>query len=395
MICRKRYKIGFFGKEIKSKSKMNHLILFPRFGQFIQEFPDYISSTKLVNTFDPSSIVVLSNGEISTNYKLVYPEPFEEQNYVKVEYSVGKNKVLEKGRIISSNGKEIELMENGQRKRIVNYKSLSKKDEDKAEIFWENGKNMELSFTFTGITWRVNYNLLIEENFGKMNAIVEIKNNTGYTFNIDKLSLMAGNPNKPTPHGPLLYAAKSIPEKHNDEYIEYILQNISISKYKPILLFTKYINIERVYRHDLNTNNQVIFGFNFKAQTHYPEGNVTVYKTENSKMGMYLGSDSIQDTAKGKEINLSIGTTSKVQVESILTRQTISSKKHKEDITIEAKIVNNTAKSICMILELYIGHGNLNFIPKPTKLQNNMAEFKIVVKPNEIYHFQGHGLLYG
>ena len=237
-------------------------------------------------------------------------------------------------------------------------------------------KNLVLNYLTTGLSWQTNY---VAELVGKdklnWQAWATLTNNSGTDYKNAKISLVSGQVNNvqnavpvaPMARGALLNAsfaadravmAKNISAESMAEYYQYSVpfqtdlinqqsKQILLMEAKDVAYETKYqlksplmISFNS-YQNDFEAlHPEVFYHFKNDKESHLgvplPEGVVRFYDAREAKNLAFVGSDQMEQTTTGKEIELSIGKVFDVYAKGKIVRvQKLSDKSFEADVAVQ------------------------------------------------------------
>ena len=360
------------------------LYIFPSFSQLVQYFPSSISSSPLLPSFNSESIILydtsnntfIDSFDISTSDRIV---------------NVSYDQKSTCGKLVSVNEKSVVLEIDDSLVTIRNYKTIIEQKPE-SQIKWQADTEIKISYLFSGVAWNLYYTLILDR--GIIQALAKIENNTHYNLNIDSLSLMSGRPQTLEKSAMTLRAVTNEKVTYQDEYMELkVDEPLVVGKTVNLKMFEEKVQVARVYRHDLESNDRVRFGFKFRATANYPPGNIQIYNND-----LYLGSAQVPETQSNEYVNVEMTETTKIRIVTRFTktqREPVDNKYRGtiEDIQFDTFIKNPTSEAVTIILELYVGQALIKLDPEPSRNVKGYAEFDVKVKALSEIRVQGRGML--
>ena len=239
---------------------------------------------------------------------------------------------------------------------------------------------LTITYLIDFLNWRSVYTVLLDTTtptIAMLRLNAEITNSATFPFTSAKTSLLAGSVRQ----GPSLAMSRSAKPKASmiqsamamevmptefttsmavDEYIEFPISSITIGAEEtiPVEIFTLTdISTKKIYFISLGEDRSVSFGYRFSSPRTLPTGTMIVYSTGQTGelLGPFLGSTQVNESRKHDEIDMILGVTSSVKIESNIESRQVSivegeTKKTQEHLTMRAKITNRNPTNIFVIL---------------------------------------------
>lgn len=240
---------------------------------------------------------------------------------------------------------------------------------------------MTITYLIDSLSWRSVYTVLLDtttSTIAMLRLSAEITNSGVSSFTSAKTSLLAGSVRQ----GPALAMSRNAKSRASmaqsamvmevtptefttpraiDEYLEFPISSITVGAGEtiPVELFTlTSISSKKIYFNSLGENRSVSFGYRFSSPRTLPAGTMIVYSTGHTGelLGPFLGSTQISESREHDDIDMILGVTSSVKIESNIESSQISvsegreEKKKQERLTMRAKITNRNPVDIFVIL---------------------------------------------
>ncbi|MCL2064564.1 MAG: hypothetical protein FWG98_09380 [Candidatus Cloacimonetes bacterium] len=230
----------------------------------------------------------------------------------------------------------------------------------------------DLSYLFSGISWRATYNVVLGSNSFTLSSWVTINNRSGKDFQNVILKLIAG---EVATHSQLNVrggrsntiqefnispsaAAPSFEEREFSDFRIYTLDqpaDIDNNQEKQLSLYPlKTVQYTRKYQYNVNPNERgvnILINFRNSIQAGLgvplPRGNVNFYEIDDrDNTQQFVGVANLNNTSLNQDVNLRIGTAFDiVPVTTILRNESFGSGGVRE-IDIEVKLTNNKSETV-------------------------------------------------
>ena len=403
---------------------MDRFIIYSNFGQRVSSW-DVSSATgnytiPILQSADVDSLIVY-NSEGDIDYELkqgntlfgvgdevaVYGEIGAYANHVIGTITYISNDYIE---ITSSNEND-----SNRTYRIKKYKQLAIKkrsdDQSKITVNLSEINKLNLSYMFGEVGWSANYNIVLEDdNIKTFKLVGKVYNNNGNELDGD-IVLVAGNVSSPVTDVHQTTAVRSMSmsertegmnEGMSDEYHHYHIGSHLIDKNKNIkLLSIDNIESKKYYFHVVTTKNRVEYGYQLKAPNFLPDGKVYLYNKHGEDV-IYVGTTQMKEHQEGDDVELVLGNTSKVQVESHVTSVSLDDydqENHKKnndkrsEINIMSTIENHNDNKANIILKYYVGRNKILSSTYKYELKKDHIQWKITLNPKEKAVFENKLIL--
>lgn len=391
---------------------MDRFIIYSNFGQRVSSW-DVSSATggytiPILQSADLDSLIVYnSKGDI--DYDLIQNTPlFTVGDEVAVYGEVGAYAKHVIGIITYINDDHIEITskdEKGEKRtyRITEYKQLAIKklsdDQSKISVNLSELDKLNISYMFGKVGWSANYNIVLEDdNIKTFKLTGKVYNKNNDELNGD-IVLVAGNVSSPVPdvHQPM--ALRSIPQAEqnegmnegmSDEYHHYHIGSYLIDMNKNIkLLSINDIESNKYYFHVVTTKDRVEYGYQLKAPKFLPKGKVYLYNKHGEDI-IYVGTTQMKEHQENDDVNLTLGNTSKIQIESHVTSTSLDqdnkdnkNNQNKSEIIITSTIENHNDTKSNIILKYYVGRNKIISSTYKYEFKKDHVQWKIALNPKE------------
>jgi hypothetical protein len=282
----------------------------------------------------------------------------------------------------------------------------------------DGAQDVETAYLSTGLTWRADYVLLLEESEkqGGLTGWVTLDNQSGASFQNAQLKLVAGDVNRVRPlMGRAVYmekmamegaAAPQFQEQGFFEYHMYTLQrraDVRDNQKKQILFFdADRVGVEKGYTFRAEANyfaqgfvsqegmEHVDVSLRFKNSKDnglgmpVPKGILRVYKKDADGAPQFLGENEIQHTPKDETLEFAVGRAFDVIGEHVQTDYKRIADRVTE-MSYEVKLRNHKTEAIQVrVLENFNGDWTIVESSLPAKKENaRQASFMVPVKPDQ------------
>lgn len=322
------------------------------------------------------------------------------------EVVIHKKGLTYNGIILSKQGDEITLIVDDNIVTISNYDSIEGKRPQNLEpgiIVYNHTGPIVVSYLMTGLNWYPNYNIIIDSDNTTillMEVICSINNTTNTRFENVDVSVVAGDLNIPVMNiqSRALMAQSAVVEpsissnyevQPLDEYIKFNLGQLDLDVFTRVPL-EQYFNIptNKIYWNILGSE-EVTFGYRFNAPNFLPQGKAYVYlgKQDQKFVDSFIGYSEIKETQPYEIVDLTIGRTSHVKIETEIQQNEIiqseQKKGHIYQVSISSQIKSNLDHSINLILKFNIGDAKIQSITCPYIRKRGYLEFHIQPYQNQ------------
>lgn len=322
------------------------------------------------------------------------------------------NQTLE-GQVLNVDGDNITLLINGTITTIRRYDQVtySTNDDNTKPYILVDGSigEVTLSYLLNNITWTCVGTGLYDDERSViiLRLAATITNNT--ENNIEgQITVVSGGVRQQRPSTneirPMAaMAIRAAPYSSEvlldnlEDYREYNLGQRVLYNKNVAELGTWEIPVIKIYVHETRSGNQVNYGFRMVASDFLPAATINMYSLMNNTIGSYLGSDTIVETPKGKEVDVMIGSSTMIQCESTVSsverevtqdNELVNSvntvETHLVTDTITTTVKNNTKVQPWIILKHFIG--NKQFISSTqtvNKIKNGFIEWYVTIPPGQ------------
>jgi hypothetical protein len=306
-----------------------------------------------------------------------------------------------------------------------------------------------INYIMDGCSWRGYYSILIElgnfvEESNENNPEEDplemkisllrffgmISNTTGTIINTKETFLVAGDiPMSRGKNSPKInfesrmissqkVQTQNVEESSLDEYEKYAVPITHLEEETPSEIFTIYdIPVNKIYTNILGQSD-VTYGYCFQTNKFLPDGDAMIYSSEDP-IGSLLGESHISEVRIGDYINLHLGKTSTVRIDTILEQQDITDTypQNNQDknstnnqnnqidpkeiariirlsgriqsVVIRSEIKNRNNHAVDIILKWPIGNGKvLSETCDKYERKNGNLEFMYLINPSETFSFK-------
>ena len=397
----------------------NHLIIYPNFGQRISSWDINSACGKydipLLKSTDNNSLIIYTDADGvigKLDYTHVHPKPmFTVGSKVAVSNEIGTYGKYVLGHISRINQGSVEIVAKVDEKlrtyRINDYRQISSYGQSNqndylvVNIKSEDEGHLKLSYLFGNIGWNAHYTVILDETHIKQFVLsATIKNNTDENLT-GRISLVAGSIRRPYQYESqpramaMMETTQAEPEptvSHSefDEHYKYELGEYCLDNEKRIDLVTCVdTESQKYYMHDISSYNRVVYGYKFKAPTFLPQGDIYIYTKEEDDV-LYTGTSHMQEYREDDKVDLTVGKTTQVQIESNISqtdRKIVNpddTETHQSDISIESVIDNKSDSPVLVILKYHVGNNEVVTVdPSPTRKKNGYLEWDMMANPNK------------
>jgi hypothetical protein len=387
-------------------TQYNQLIVYSESGHMIQTFTGSTRTIPLLKSVDISSIVVIDDTGSVLPFSYI-PETnlgvslINRSTGEKVSVNVTKNMETITGRVLSLSKEDVTLMVNNTVVIIRNYDRIainSNEDNSYPSItLLKSSRKFTLSYLFSDILWYCVGTALIDIQQERLYLRLagNINNNTDNDIT-GNVSLVSGNVHQQkrynVPEAMTLTSRKNeapmkikkVVSSQVEDYIKYPIGNRTIHNKDVVELGVWEMAIIKIYVHMTNDDDRVTFGYRFPAPNYIPQCMVNAYSmNDNNEIGAYIGSDNIDESQKGDNIDIILGETTVLQCKDTITTENFTIKDETTarkygipmtlynenkgkgiefNIIVESLLVeiNNTNKiKSYLIIKHYVGNRNL------------------------------------
>lgn len=285
-------------------------------------------------------------------------------------------------------------------------------------------KNLELTYLTGGLSWKADYVAqIMSENELNLNTWITLKNESGTDYADAKIQLISGNVNHSAGSGSVirpLMMAKSVrmentamdsvasnisPENVSDYYMYVLprkttlknkqskqisLMNINKVKYEKEYRLSSplYLGIGASQSEFEKRHPQIIFKLTNEKSANLgqplPAGKVRFYENKNGENMVFLGEDSISQTAIGEKVELNIGQAFDIFVAGkIVDAKAISKDIYEYRVEISFQNVSKQTAAISFEQNIYNNWEILSENLQSEKKNSSVAVWKFNLKPKE------------
>lgn len=269
--------------------------------------------------------------------------------------------------------------------QTVDLAEMPKNFYTKPTLNWELFSNKtgetpcKLSYITNGISWDAQYVGILDNDDETLNlsSWISLSNNSGKAFKDVILKLMAGDVNLAPEYPTVMremamkadgfgaYEEPEITEKEFFEYHLYTLENkvvdINNNQQKQLSLFDPTdVNVEKVYRYNANSGNDITVLIIFKNDEKsglgipLPMGKVRIFKTQEDGVAEFVGEDNIEHTPRNEKVEMTIGTAFDIKGKCTLMDTKRPSQKSREE-TYECEIRNQKDEPVTVEVTKNLG----------------------------------------
>jgi hypothetical protein len=273
----------------------------------------------------------------------------------------------------------------------------------------DNGgtKETEVSYLTTGLSWRADYVLLLNEanTRADLDAWVTLDNTCGTSFENAQLKLIAGDVHRATQAAtpmPMMMdmaagarSAKQFEEQSFFEYHLYTLQrptSVLNNQTKQVSLFpSTSVGINKIYSYDWRQSNDRV-GVSAEFQNReqnglglaLPAGRVRVYQQSGKGGQEFIGEDNVEHTPKNEKVTVRIGNAFDIVAERSQTDfRRISDRVAETDI--QVKLRNHKKEAVEVVVADYF-YGDwevLRSSVEAKKISASKVEFRVSANPEQ------------
>ena len=362
-------------------------------------------SIPLSKSINYDTILLLCNGD-NVDFKLSpAKESFLVGDDIQVASLVRGSSV--RGKIVEINERYIDIDDHDAFHRVYDYKHLmtpSKQLQGCLSVDLTNKVgSLNLSYLFGHVGWKAHYIVFFDNNQMTLKLIGTIR--TAETLS-GEIILVAGDVplrNQDAERSIMVRSAQSsqlIQGTEMGEYYRYEVGHKCLKDGAKIDIFTQNLTTQKLYYHETASLNRVTYGYIFKASEFLPTGEAYLYQEEL----MYVGMGRIDETRQGDEVEIRVGATSQVQVQTKISESSISNTlesdnqekdssqtenpekeiENKDMLEIESAITNHTGKSITLIISHYVGDRKILSSNFPFIVKNGYIQWKLHVSEKKI-----------
>jgi len=375
------------------------LTIYSKSGHIVQKYNDNPKLITLPKSVKISSILILdSNGNIipftyipETNLSVALTDRSTGE---KVEANVIKSDKISKGKILSFDSNNVTLMKDDQIINIREYDYITvgiSDDFTRPRLLLNNiSQSFTLSYLLSNISWNCIGTALIDntKNLMYLRLAGIINNNTESDISADTI-LVSGDVYQNNSSESSMYksravfAASSAPISNPqvetsmlEDYKKYKVGNRLIHNKDVSELGTSTFPIIKLYIHNTTDDNIVRFGYRFTAKDFIPSSSINVYSiNKDNDIDGYLGSNEIEQSQNGDEIDIILGESTMLQCKSSIIISDVevdNDTAHKynlptirdkswhittEDLKVD--IINHNTSPSSLVLKHYVGNKKL------------------------------------
>jgi hypothetical protein len=260
-----------------------------------------------------------------------------------------------------------------------------------------------ISYLIGQCSWHPYYHLIItHSHISELKLIADIQNQTTHPLNAMQTRLIATRINLPTPAPRNLImpqaAAVVASSASTDSTPSSDLRDIIHYDIGPRILGPR-TQIPLASWHDLDAiklywnvlgNSDVSYGYRFNSPTVLPAGSARIYLNPSGPSLdsiLFIGATSIDESQEGDSIDLSLGVSTVIKVDSHVETMNITPKLQPgtiEDVKITSTITNRSNTTVRLILKYWIGHGQIRMIScHRHHFTKGFLEFILSLKPHD------------
>lgn len=375
------------------------LVIYPEQGYRTQMW----SSTK-----DDLMIELPSSANLSTlliqgpnDYQLHVPDPMYPE-HVMVE--VQKRDQVYHGRLIDKNDTQVVLVTPTGVMTINHYDTIESAYNSASLTPWveipATNVPTTLSYLMGQCSWQPFYHLILKNSeIRSLELIADIHNRTSHPLQLTQVRLVATHVNMPTSESRhvMLAQAMAVPSAQVtsestipssgdwSDIIEYSIGSRLLGRRTQLPLDSwEHLKAIKLYWNVLG-NTDVTYGYRFESPDTLPTGSALIY-LESEDQTMFIGGASISESRAGDPIDLSLGQSSAIKVESHV-EVTNETPKHQhgtiESITIQSTLTNRSDVTVNLILKYWLGQGQVRKITCHShQFKKGYLEFLLSLKPH-------------
>lgn len=389
------------------------IVVYPRFGQMTSIWcvnkAQGCYNIPLLQSVDNNSLVLfnLDNNHLHViNHTLVEGKvAFNIGDEVAISEEIGTYAKYVNGKIKSIQNDYIEIVAEIENKtrtyRVMDYKQIAVNQESTDSHvqvdLTELSGNLQLSYLFNNIGWGAHYNIVFNDNK------IELFKMVGKIYNNNKklsgdVVLVAGNISKPRQD---MVTRSMMTEVASDQKLgmtegkfeEHYRYNVGSQCIKDTLnidlIAESGIESTKYYIHDMESYDQVAYGYRLLAPKFLPEGDMYLYHRSNNDI-MYFGTSRIKETREGTKVSFTVGATTQVKIESVVQTSTTSvtpddtHTQELQNVLINTTLKNLTGKLAVVILRYYVGNDKvISTNQEPTKRENRYLVWELTLVPTD------------
>ena len=183
-----------------------------------------------------------------------------------------------------------------------------------------------------------------------------------------------------------------VQESMLEDYVRYEVGEQLLTTENVIELDVWDINADKLYIHKTNSTDTVQFGYRVVAPGFIPACSVNVFKQEEDSIGGYLGSSQIDESQEGEDINLMLGTSTKLQCTSQIVVEKVQTV---DDVGVEDNVKTEDIKTKDIKTEnnettdVYSHVSNKRWMYVTTKLTTEITNYNTTDSNLSIKHYRG------
>ena len=354
-------------------------------------------SIPLSKSINYDSILLLCNGDNIECKLSPAKESFSVGDDIRIANIVGGSSV--KGRIIELNEKYIDIDDHDSFHRVYDYKHIatpSKQLQGCLSVALAGQRGiLNLSYLFGNVSWKSHYVVHLNDDQITLKLIGTVR--TAETLS-GEIILVAGDipfQNQEPPRSVKMaqsVQSSQISGSEMGEYYRYQIGTRCLKDGAKIDIKTQNLSTKKLYYHETSTLrelNRVTYGYVFNASDFLPAGEAYLYQEDL----IFVGMGRINESRKGDEVEIKVGSTSQVQVQTKVsessestesTENTEETKDKKNLIEIEANITNHTGKSVTLIISHYVGDRKVISSDFPFAFKDGYIQWKLQVSEPKI-----------
>ncbi len=319
-----------------TKPITSKLTIYSKSGHIVQQYSSDVKSVILPKSTEISSITVIdANGNIipfsyipETTLGLSLTNPVTGE---KVYAKVIKDGQEINGKVLSLDSQNVTLMADGKLINIRKYDQVQVNIDDnvtRPRLILNTPNLFTVSYLLSNISWSCVGTALIDKNTMYLRLSGNITNNTETDINAE-VTLVSGDvfQNRTETYAPkaMMMASSQIREPMRsdkvdkvmlEDYVRYDVGNKIIHNKDVAELGTWNFPFIKIYTHKI-ADDDVKFGYRFTTPDYLPECEINVYSiNSNKQIDAYLGTNQIEESQKGEEKDLMLGTSTVIKCKS-------------------------------------------------------------------------------
>jgi hypothetical protein len=324
-----------------NQGSSDKLTIYSRSGHIVQLVTRGTKMITLPKSVEIGSIVAIDSEGVVVPFSYVPETEFgisltNRSTGDKVEAMVIKGGQSITGKILSLNSENVMIISGNQVANIREYDRVVVNVSDDTTrprlILERDNKPVTISYLVSSIAWTCVGTALVDEdkNMMYLRLAGNIANNTETDIKAN-IFLVSGEVyqhrrnQEPTPRAAMMLqsaapmSGKQVSTTMLEDYTKYSVGNRIIRTKDVAELGSWSVPITKIYVHETDENDRVRFGYRIIAQDFVPECSVNVYSIDaNHSIDSYIGSNSIDESQKGDEIDIMLGESTMLQCNSLI-----------------------------------------------------------------------------